>query len=1102
MTWYTIALSFVAQAESATSEEVVGSSMGMLMLIGIVLGCTVLPFLVGSQLAKILRMPDHGWKIGLALCTVLCGIVISSQNWPPKLGIDLSGGTILIYEALDTDEDFNINDLVVALKRRINPGGVKEVVIRPYGARQVEIIIPDVNKADVDEIKKSIVTAGQLEFLIVAEELQDPELISNAQTQQADALAQGLPAPRVVTQGDDVIGEWIKIDTEDGSTPESPVYRFQSGDQHLTREFRQGEREILMKIGQHSVVGDDLKSANTGYDETMRPAIFFSMHAIGSRKFGVLTSTNLKRGLGVVMDKKLLTAPTIQSTISDRGQITGNFSQDEVDFYVGILKAGKLPAQLNKKPISDSLISPTLGLDTIEKGRYAIILSLAMVLFFMLAYYQLPGIFACIALSMNLLLIVTLMILLKAAFTLPGLAGLVLTVGMSVDANVLIFERIGEEIRRGSVFRMAITNGFKRATTTIIDANLTTLITGIVLYVIGTDQIRGFAVTLVLGILMSMYTAIFCTRIAFDVFERRRWMQTFRTKQIFSGTTINFISKRHLAAFLSLAVIIVGLVGAVSRGTDLFGIDFNGGTSVEVELVDSMSFNDVRNRLEKNGHVWTVYQQTIEGKEEKIYKFDSAEPDIDKLLSTVEELFQENGQSLLVMHSVSFEEIKEVFPDKTQVPTPEVTQAPGNVELPSEQKSSSTPQPDDLSGDTPTDPQPADSSQEPAEGATPETNEESPESGGEEQQPEEASSDEAAPQAVESQSTDQSHHPHDNNHLLAFAGGDGLLAQLTAGQSDTTSTGEDDQPTTSSDDSASPIDTALPDQPVVSQATTRLSETTVTFQPTLNEDTIKSTIQGAGTELGITGVEVVKLEKLESPSDPDPWRVTLNVAPEQAESIFAEVKSTLDGRPQWLSSNKIGSQVAGDLRGKAIAAIIASLVGIVTYIWIRFQRIIFGLAAVVALVHDVLVTLGALAISLWLSDIAGFLLIEEFKITLPVVAAFLTIIGYSLNDTIVVFDRIREVRGKSPGITASMINQSINQTLSRTVLTSLTTLIVVTILYIGGGDSIHAFAFALVVGVVAGTYSSIFVASPVLLWMSSGDNTARSNPVRETTAAS
>jgi SecD/SecF fusion protein len=160
------------------------------------------------------------------------------------------------------------------------------------------------------------------------------------------------------------------------------------------------------------------------------------------------------------------------------------------------------------------------------------------------------------------------------------------------------------------------------------------------------------------------------------------------------------------------------------------------------------------------------------------------------------------------------------------------------------------------------------------------------------------------------------------------------------------------------------------------------------------------------------------------------------------------------------------------------------LLGIIGYIWIRFQRVVYGLAAVIALIHDVLITLGAIALSFYLAGSLGFLKIEEFSISLPIVAAFLTIIGYSLNDTIVVFDRIREVRGKSPDLTETMINQSINQTLSRTVLTSLTTLIVVAILYWFGGQGIHGFAYALVVGVIVGTYSSVFVASPVLLWLS------------------
>ncbi|MBT7253893.1 MAG: protein translocase subunit SecDF, partial [Planctomycetaceae bacterium] len=180
---------------------------------------------------------------------------------------------------------------------------------------------------------------------------------------------------------------------------------------------------------------------------------------------------------------------------------------------------------------------------------------------------------------------------------------------------------------------------------------------------------------------------------------------------------------------------------------------------------------------------------------------------------------------------------------------------------------------------------------------------------------------------------------------------------------------------------------------------------------------------------------------------------------------------------------KFGAQIAGDMQMLALTAMLFSFAGIITYIWLRFQHLTYGIAAVVALLHDVLVTLAAMAVSVYVADHLGFLLIEDFKISLPVVAAFLTIIGYSLNDTIVVFDRIREVRGKSHDLTELMLNKSINQTLNRTLLTSLTTLIVVIILYVVGGSGIHGFAFALVIGVAAGTYSSIFIAAPTLLFL-------------------
>jgi SecD/SecF fusion protein len=279
-----------------------------------------------------------------------------------------------------------------------------------------------------------------------------------------------------------------------------------------------------------------------------------------------------------------------------------------------------------------------------------------------------------------------------------------------------------------------------------------------------------------------------------------------------------------------------------------------------------------------------------------------------------------------------------------------------------------------------------------------------------------------------------------------------------------------------------------------------LSQTKLTFDYKINGRTLEAEVINAGQAVGIQLTE--DDITIAVPADNPDWTIddsigykswNISVASEQAdaEKIFEQMKTKMVETPVWSSSSKIGGKVAGDTRTKAVYALFFSLLCIVIYIWVRFQRVIYGLAAVVALVHDVLITLGAIAISYWLAGFLGFLQIEEFKISLPVVAAFMTIIGYSLNDTIVVFDRIREVRGKSPDLTEGMINTSINQTLSRTLLTSLTTFLVVIILYFLGGAGIHGFAFSLVVGVIVGTYSSVFVASPFLLWMSGTTKTAQ-----------
>ncbi len=212
------------------------------------------------------------------------------------------------------------------------------------------------------------------------------------------------------------------------------------------------------------------------------------------------------------------------------------------------------------------------------------------------------------------------------------------------------------------------------------------------------------------------------------------------------------------------------------------------------------------------------------------------------------------------------------------------------------------------------------------------------------------------------------------------------------------------------------------------------------------------------------------------------WNVKVSLPKDQTEKLMTVVEQDLAATPLFPTANSIGGKVASDTKVTAYYALTVSTLMVALYIWIRFQNLIFGLAAIVALIHDVFIAVGALALSYWLAGALGFLLVDPFKISLEVVAALLTIVGYSINDTIVVFDRIREIRGKSVDLTPTMINQAVNQTLSRTILTSSTVFLVTLILYIFGGEGVHAFAFAMMIGVLTGTYSSVFIAAPILLW--------------------
>ena len=1029
----------LAQTQAgAVSESVSGKQW---LALGIALAVLILPFVIGGFIAKSLKMPSYSTRFGWILLAIAASSVVL-LNRLPGLGIDLRGGTILVYEMqpgknIDGPQGQRVTseDLVEPLIRRINPSGTQEIVIRPYGESQIEIIIPEVDQHEVDRIKRKVEEAGILRFAIVANQVDHLAQINLAEN-QSESSDQGIKTSDVVTDaGDEVVAMWATVDREvvngepgplrldcsngilrnpsTGEFVDLPAGVF--GPEGIANWLDSQEMtglEILMIVNKDlSITGEDLAFAASTFDEQGAPSVAFTLTDQGSGKFFALTTNNApvgsrSRQLGIVLDKNLLSAPNINSPIRKEGRITGNFTREEVDHLVQILKAGQLPAALTKKPIAENQIDATLGADTIQKGVWAIGASLIMVLLFILLYYRFSGIIACIALIANLAMILATMVLINQPLTLPGLAGLVLTVGMSVDANVLIFERIREELKKGAANRMAIRNGFAKATVTIIDANLTTLITAIVLYAIGTDQIRGFAVTLILGILFSMFTAIYVSRTLFDLAERHGFLSLGMSdgvnsiRNMVSGEAgFDFMRMGRTTVLLSTILVAIGIASLFVRGKGILDIDFAGGSSVQFRTNEPTETDVIRQivgtQMTREGGEnipYTVNEVSMDGAPEgTIFKVDSSLEDVNELKSAVEKGFAENDASALVTYEVSIK------------------------------------------------PAPDQSNLQPL------------------------------------------HHDRgaDSNGLMltaARAQDQPEAVPLAAPQSDA-------QPAVSA-----------PTVSVISASMVELGvEGGESASASINAATLKEELVTAAQSVGVQLNErMITLKPFGDGQEqwkPDSslsfakWRVELPIPAAQADQVMEAVKKSMNSDPVWISSSSIGKRVAGDMIGRALIAMFASLLCIIGYIWFRFQRVLYGFAAVAALVHDVLITLGAIAVSYWLADYLGILLIDPFKISLTVVAALLTIIGYSLNDTIVVFDRIRETKGKARRLTSDMINTSINQTLSRTLLTSMTTLIVVVLLYAFGGEGIHAFAFCLVVGVVVGTYSSIFIASPILLWL-------------------
>ncbi|HEY2785958.1 MAG TPA: protein translocase subunit SecD [Fimbriiglobus sp.] len=1082
---------------------------------------------------------------GLMIC--LCPLLVAT--WFALLGdyrkgIDLAGGTILTYE-VDTAKTANrlalnkgpaakpgeesgklssddLKKLAESIKRRIDPADLRNVVVRPVGSNRIEILLPFSNAAKsdgkkeitedyVEEVKALVSQVGVLEFRILANEADDAEAIRDAQktladlsAEDADKLARaGLPPPAPSKDGgysvkamsdttvDGVLYAWVEIGKEERTTlglnnaappvglkarlkanrGKAIINSYPHTDNNSTRtasmllysrdfkktkpapgeEKKEVEYFVLTRVSPVDAVkvaSPVSLTATSDVGQTGDPEVQFTFNGAGANLFGAMTQRNRKdqgviRNLCIILDDKVVSAPTLNEPIRDRGRIMGNFTKQSVDRLVYILRSGALTAELNPNPVSLNTVGPTLGEDTIHKGLIAVLASFVAVLIFMLIYYKFAGAVACVALLANLLLTVGFMVAVNAAFTLAGLAGLVLMLGMAVDANVLIYERIREEREKGATLSAAIRNGYDRSLPTILDTHLTSILTAVVLYAFGNDNLKGFSVSLTVGLLISLFTSLYVTRLIFDYAMYTRFLTGFNPLRLFTRPSFNPMKWRYHFFIFTTVLTLIGLGLFLYRGKDGLNVDFNGGTKYSATLSEPTGLTTTdgkpglmdlldESRQKKvldvkpvaDGGVSRVGDpskrtfQIVYGDGQTFKVTLSTEPapggDEQAALEavreragrlpdwSVEQIDADIGSGTSTKFTVRTTEkemelvevvLSRLLGDKLARTTVEL--------VPSNRLDTEA----DLTFSRPT-------------------------------------SRSVVDRLLGREFTDLN--------LLPETGGKGFEVEG--------------------------VETAADDKKSAESKFTRMR---VSVGKNPNFRTLADSVESAKAAAIVGGFAGANPKSLDEDRQ-------LHVA-------LADLKRTIDAQPLPESVETFDTALADDTRSRALWAVAASWLMILAYLWFRFGNWTFGLAAVLCLIHDLCFTLGCIAVCHYLHDLpvmGTVFKIQDFKIDLAAVAALLTLVGYSVSDTIVVFDRIREVRGKNPALTPQMINDSVNQTLSRTVLVSLTVLIVVAVLYFLGGNGVHLFSYVMVIGVLVGTYSSIFVASPLLLMFGEGTTAA------------
>ncbi|QEL14131.1 protein translocase subunit SecD [Limnoglobus roseus] len=1085
---------------------------------------------------------------GLLIClipTVLFGAAAVFGTY--RKGIDLAGGTILVYEvdlsknvkdkkdAADGDAEGrglsseDMHKLAESLKRRIDPVDTRNVIIRPVGGSRIEILVPFTPTAKkqagtedfVQEVKDLVSRVGVLEFRILANDTDDKEGFEEAldtvnnqyppeQAEKDAKFGEAPPVPRrsdyhVSINGTDASNvkyEWIELGKEERNSlglsnsfggaeggkgglwmqlaaqrgkAVSHNYSNERGERAsyllFSRPFtkvnpakeevgKEVEYFILTRVSDQDQVkvGGDINLNAFPESQNFDWAVGFQFNGAGSAKFGQVTNRNRPtanqtvRHLAVLLDNKVMSAPQLNSQITGKGQISGKFTKESVDRLVYILKSGALTAELKPNPVSENSVGATLGEDTKNKGLLAVGLSFGAVMLFMMGYYRFAGIVACVALLINLLLTIGFMVAVNAAFTLAGLAGIVLMLGMAVDANVLIYERLREEREKGATLAAALRAGYDRALPTIIDTHVSSIFTAIVLFVFGNDNLKGFAVSLTVGLIISLFTSLYVTRLIFDYWQSRRWLRELKMMRLFARPNINFMRIRHAMFAVTAILTVAGLGLFLARGDDVLNVDFRGGTVYGGRLAEATGLSTAggktglldllsEKRQAERLKVTDAREVTTQGKTDtntwEIFYAGDPKPAVVTFAN------KPAGKDDVIKRA---EKLPDVSAEQVKV------NAMGDDQLPSGESKSFTIRTTEKEKDlvqVMLDRLLRDDNGQPLMDL---------------------------PKLEKWETTDATtklffSKPASVSYVQS------LLKRVFHQKSR--------EPLSGSSFVLSPVYSAdgTPDRDREA-ATSKFTAMTLDVSGNTEFAALKEAIESHKTmsrPVVMAAVGSFAPAVLNSPKAEEE-RAAID-------GILTELKTTVESRPVPDRLETFDAGLAKETQSRALFAIVASWIAILLYLWFRFGSWTFGLAAVFCLIHDLCFTLGAIAICHYLHAIPALgtlFQIQDYKIDLAAVAALLTLVGYSVNDTIVVFDRIREVRGKNPLLTEQMINDSVNQTLSRTVLASLTVFLVVGVLYWFGGDGVHLFAFVMVVGVIIGTYSSIYVAAPLLLLFGEG----------------